>query len=280
MGQARMTDKEKLAAGAAEIRKAEARAENEKPFSEKELKPTRDIKEVLHDRVKILDGHLGLKLSPGTTPAENLQVLDYVVQMGDHVQFMIGDVINEGQWRWGEKKYNNAVNRTGRSSGNLRNIASIARRIPIQCRKAELSFSAHRPLAVLADSPIVTDSVTIMKEVLNEAVAQSKSGKSELSSEAAVREKVKKLLPPKKVKKPTAGPGKNGIKPAAAARSYEPSEEEEAKLDNFMDALEDAEAAGRLIKAVLLKIAIKRKREFSGALEWLCGLQTDLAKTT
>jgi hypothetical protein len=183
MAVAKMTDKGRLAAGAAEIRKAEANLLDEKPFTNSELKPVRDIKEVLHDRVKILDGHLGVKLSPQTTPAENLQILDYVVQMGDHVQFMIGDVINDGDWRWG-RKYMDVLNRTGRSGGNLRNIASIARRIPIRCRKVELSFSAHRPLAILADAPNVTDSVTIMEKVLNEAVAEAKSGKGELSSEA------------------------------------------------------------------------------------------------
>jgi hypothetical protein len=218
MAVTRMTDKGRLAAGAAEIRKAEANLLDEKPFTNSELKPVRDVKEVLHDRVKILDGHLGVKLSPQTTPAENLQILDYVVQMGDHVQFMIGDVINDGDWRWG-KKYIDALNRTGRSRGGLKNIASIARRIPIRCRKVELSFSAHRPLAVLADAPNVTDSVTIMEKVLSEAVTEAKSGKGELSSEADLREKVKKLLPPKKANKSSASSGKNGIKPTTRCKS-------------------------------------------------------------
>jgi hypothetical protein len=277
MAVAKMTDKERLAAGAAEIRKAEYNLLDEKPFTEKELKSTRDIKEVMRERVIILDAHLGLKLSPQTTPAENLQILDYVVQMGDHVQFMIGDVINDGDWRWG-KKYIDAMNRTGRSYGGLRNIASIARKIPIQCRKAELSFSAHRPLALLDDLPIATDSVTVMKEVLNEAFTEAKT-KGEPPSEADLREKVEKLLPPKKAKKPTSGNGKNG-KPKPAVAPYEPSEKEEAELDNFMDALEDAEAAGRTIKAVLLKINKERKREFAKGLDWLCGLLTDIEKST
>jgi hypothetical protein len=148
-------------------------------------------------------------------------------------------------------------------------------------------------VAVLADAPNVPESGTIIEKVLNEAVKDGKGGKGELSSEADLREKVKKLLPPKKAKKATSGSGKNGIKPATsadlpglgkspapAARSYEPSEDEEAKLDIFMDALEDAEGAGREIKAVLLKLDNKRKREFSKGLEWLCGLLTDIKNST
>jgi hypothetical protein len=281
MAVAKMTDKEKLAAGAAEIRKAEAQAADDKPFTEKELKPTREIKEVLRDRVTVLDAHLGLKLSPHTTPAENLQILDHVVQMGDHVQFLIGDVINEGQWRWGEKKYNDAMNRTGRSRGNLWNIASIARRIPFKFRKAELSFSAHRPVAVLADLPEkgnLTESVKSLEKVLNEAVTRIKTD-GEPPSEADLRQKVKELLPPKAKKPVPRSRDKNG-KARPDEEPYEPTDTEEAKLDNFMDALEDAESAGREIKAVLLKISNKRKREFTKAIEWLCGLGTEIEKST
>ena len=144
-------DKAKLAGGAAAIRKAEKERDNQKPFTQKELTPTRDVKEVWRDRVAVLDGHIGLKLKPETTPAENLQVLDYVVQLGDHVQFMIGDVLNDGDFRWSDK-YKDAVSRTGRGRGNLWNIASIARKIPAKYRKTALSFSAHRPVATLTES--------------------------------------------------------------------------------------------------------------------------------
>lgn len=261
------TIKDKLAAGAAEIRKAEAQAADEKPFSEKELKPTRDIKEVMRERVTVLDNHIGLKLSPQTTPAENLQILDHVVQMGDHVQFMIGDVINDGEYRWGKKKYEDALNRTNRARRTLQEYARTSLVIPHNKRIMTLPFSHHAAIAKLNGSP-----------KLDEALGQLAKSKDEVQV-ADVRSIVKKLAPPK-VRKPTSGKSKKKGKVKPAAPPYEPSEEEEAKLDNFMDALEDAEAAGRSIKSVLLKLNNKRKREFEKGLEWLCGLLTEVQKTT
>src|SRR5262245_61685522 len=144
MNASREADKAKLAAGAENIRKAEKEAAaskaNTEKINEKWLTPSRDIKAVLKDRGKILPDHIGLKLAEDTSIAECLQVLDWAVAFGHHIQFLIGDVINFGFAKWGDK-YRQAMEQTGRAKSTLVAYASVARRIPAAQRKAALSFS-------------------------------------------------------------------------------------------------------------------------------------------
>src|SRR5437660_4379553 len=104
-------DKAKLAAGAVEIRKAQKLVAMPSPVVIPES--TRPIKEILRERVKILPGHIGIKLADDTPIEESLRVLDWTTTLADHVGFMIGDVLNFGEAKWGEK-YTQALAQTGR----------------------------------------------------------------------------------------------------------------------------------------------------------------------
>jgi len=161
--------KAKLAKGAAKIREAETEAATSKPIGDKALTPTRDIKAVLKDRVKFLPGHTGLTLDDDTSLAECLQVLEWAVALGNHIQFLIGDVINFGFVKWGNK-YQQAMEQTGRAVNTLAHYASVARRIPARQRKAVLSFAHHREIVIIGDDAKIED-------LLNEAATQAENGK-------------------------------------------------------------------------------------------------------
>lgn len=265
-----ITINDKLAAGAQAIRKAEADALGDKPFTDKELKPTRDAKDVFEDRVTVLEGHIGLKLDPQTTPAEHMQILDAVVLMGDHFQFMIGDVVNDGEWRFGEKKYRDALNRTGRARRTLQEWARTSLVIPHSKRVMGLSFSHHAAVARLGNG----------SPKIDEVLGKISKNKDEIEVRD-VRAIVQKVAPPKPAKPRKATGGKRGRRAAKPeVEVYKPTEEEEAKMDNFLDALEEAENAGRAVRSVLLKIDNKRKNEFTKALEWLCSFRVDIQKST
>jgi len=68
--------------------------------------------------------------------------------MSDHVDFMIGDVLNLGHAKWGDK-YTAAVNRTRRARSPLKNYAWVVSQIPPNERIAALSFSHHKEIASL-----------------------------------------------------------------------------------------------------------------------------------
>src|SRR5215813_619235 len=104
------------------------KADKSSRMNDKLLVRTRDIKVVLKERVKFLPEHVGLSLSDDTSIAECLQILDYVVQLGEHIGFLIGDVLNYGEAKWREK-YRQAMEQTGRAKGTLVTYASVARRI-------------------------------------------------------------------------------------------------------------------------------------------------------
>src|SRR5262245_40064210 len=157
---ASVAEKKALAEGADEIRAAQKEADGKAKvvpivdkFTDKDLKATRDIKEVMKDRVEILPGSLGLKLKPETTIAENLQILDEVVHMEDHVQFMIGDVLNYGELTYGRARYDDVLHRTGRAQSTLYQYAQTARLIPFSKRIMELPFTQHRQLNPLGEFP-------------------------------------------------------------------------------------------------------------------------------
>ena len=172
----------KLAKGAAAIHKAESETRSE-GINEKWLIATRDIKAVLKDRVKFLPDHMGLKLHDDTSIAECLQVLDYVVAVGEHVQFWIGDVLNYGEAKWG-KKYHQAIEQTGRAKSTLKHYASVARRIPVDRRKATLSFSHHLEVLKCAD-------VGTIDKLLSDAATKAEKGNTPTVLE--LRERVKRL---------------------------------------------------------------------------------------
>ncbi len=69
---------------------------------------------------------------------------------GRSVNFHIGDWINHGQKAYGSK-YEEALKRTGMDYGHLRNIASVARKIPLAVRRADLGFEQHKVVAKFKD---------------------------------------------------------------------------------------------------------------------------------
>lgn len=151
---------------------------------------TRPIKELIADRVTILDGSIGVKIAEETPLEEVLRIMDWATAMNDHIGFMIGDIINFGETKWGAK-YHQALKQTGRAKSTLVAYASVARRIPAARRKAALSFSHHREIAKLID-------VDHISQVLNDAAGQAETG--EAPSVKQLRDAVATLMPAAKAK--------------------------------------------------------------------------------
>lgn len=64
------------------------------------------------------------------------------------VAFMIGDALNQGEQKYGQK-YHQAAEALNMTEETLMNYASICRRIPRERRKPELPFSVHALVAKL-----------------------------------------------------------------------------------------------------------------------------------
>lgn len=68
--------------------------------------------------------------------------------VGKSIGFIIGDWINYGEKRWGDK-YEEAILRTGMAYQTLRNYAYVARRVQLSCRHDKLGFEHHYVVAKL-----------------------------------------------------------------------------------------------------------------------------------
>lgn len=237
--------KEKLAKGAKAIRDAEKAAATAEAAPEPvELQTlTQSTAEIVRDRVTLLDGNMGLQLAEETTIEESLAILDWTTQLSDHVGFMIGDVLNFSDTKFGQK-YKVALNQTGRAQSTLWGYAEAARRIPADKRKAALSFSQHREILRLPDAKMV--------EVLDEVAAMEKP-----PSVKELRFKIQKLTPRKKKapKRVTSGKGKKSKKEKPEPPPYVPSDEEQSKLDAAESAI--TEAAEQIKSAGLFKLVAK-----------------------
>ena len=265
------SDKGKLAEGAEEIRKAQKEAREEKAELGSLVIPdsTRPIEDIVRDRVIVLDGHIGLKLAEDTPIEESLRVLDWATQMSDHVGFMIGDVLNFCQAKWGEK-YTAALNQTGRAKSTLKHYANVAARIPAAKRSAVLSFSHYVEIARLEDR---SDVGTITEDIVNEI-----KGGNQVSVRD-VRQKVAKMLP-KKPQKATSGKGKRKTRPEPPP--YEPDAEEQAKLDS---AEEKFNAAANAVKSTKLQLLVAKldnteKQRWLAMLEPLATFYNNLERNT
>ncbi|SRR6266478_42093 len=253
--------KAKLAAGAAKIRKLEKAKKGGKKADPPKVEPvvipesTRPIEEIIKERVTVLPGSIGLKIADNTPIEESLRVLDWTTTLSNHVGFMIGDVLNFGMAKFGEK-YKAALNQTGRAYSTLAGYAETARRIPASNRMAALTFTHHREILRIGnDEKIAT--------VLREVGAQAEKGNAPTTKE--LRNKVQKLTPRKKKapKKATSGKGKKG-KSKPEAPPYEPNAEEQSKLDAGEDALSaasDAIKSGGVFK-IAAKLDNKEKRRW------------------
>jgi hypothetical protein len=236
------SDNAKLAKGAEQIRKAELTADQRAIIAAEKLvksgkngkkktealpvvipESTRPIQEIIGDRVTVLPGHIGLKLADDTPIEESLRVLDWTLQMSDHVGFMVGDVINFGNMKWGEEEYTKILLQTGLQRSTLRGYARVARNIPQSERTSILSFSHYKEVCSLENSK--------RKEVLSELEEQANKG--ELPTKEQLRIKVQKLTPKKKKpsKRITSGKGKKKAKPEPPP--YEPTPEQQSILDKL-----------------------------------------------
>jgi hypothetical protein len=261
------SDKRRLDEGAAKIRKAEKEAkegsagsatwQDPKPENGKGKKAkkvaapaepvvipesTRDIKEILADRVIMLPGSIGLRIADNTPIEESLRVLDWATTMSNHVGFMIGDILAFGAAKWGEK-YKAAVNQTGRAYSTLKGYLETARRIPQANRVAALTFSHHREILRIGDDEKIA---TVLKEV----GAQAEKGLAPSTRE--VREKVKKLKPKKSKKAKSIGADtKRKKKSKPEPPPYEPSADEQDLMDEVETAVGQLDEL--LKKSIILK---------------------------
>lgn len=259
MAKAKKTGKDALADGAKAIRDAE-KAQKDSAKSQKAAavvekveipKTTRTTEEVVKDRVTVMPGNIGLKIDSETPIEESLQILDWTTMLSDHVGFMIGDVLNFSNAKWGDK-YTAALNQTGRGLSTLKGYAETAKKIPYDKRVATLTYSHYRELIRLPDGKL--------DATLKEVGAQAEKGKVPTVRE--VRFKVQKLTPHKKAKRVTSGKGKR--KPKVEAPPYEPTAEEQSKLDAGEEALQAAvnEVKTSKLYQIVAKLDNKEKKRW------------------
>jgi len=68
--------------------------------------------------------------------------------VGKSIGFIIGDWINYGEKRWGDK-YEETMKQTGMAYQTLRNYAYVARKVDLSCRQDKLGFEHHAIVAKL-----------------------------------------------------------------------------------------------------------------------------------
>ncbi len=73
---------------------------------------------------------------------------DFIKKSGQAVQFWLGDWLNYGEQKWGEK-YSQALDATDYALGTLQNSSWVASHIPASRRHENLSFSHHQNVAQL-----------------------------------------------------------------------------------------------------------------------------------
>ena len=253
--------KDKLAAGAAKIKKAQEAEAEKKRLATPVVIPasTRPIEEIIKERVTVLPGSIGLEVSPDTPIEENLRILDWTLSMSEHVGWMVGDVLVAGETNkvYGEM-YERAVTQTGKALKTLQNYKMVAKTVPPSKRIAALSFSHYKNIQGLLAEPKVIDLVEkVGKEVTS---GRTKVSVSELRIKAlnVAPRKRKKLKP----SKPGSKRGKSKAKKELPA--YKPTDEEQSHLDVAEEAIIEAAKAvkeGGVFKLVL-KLDNKEKQRW------------------
>lgn len=221
--------KDKLAAGAAKIReaKAKAKAKPAKVAIVNEVfapieKANRPLAAIMADHVTVNADNTGVTIAKGIPNGEYLAVFDFFAHQAECSGFLLGDVINAAETVFGEK-YAAALAATGRALSTLIGYATVAGRTPFAMR-SKLTFSAHRELVKV---PALEDRKTIIAE----AVAAEKAGKPLTVRE--LREKADKFTPRKpKAKKAAKASKPKGEQPAP----HELTPFEQAQYDAILDA--------------------------------------------
>lgn len=196
--------KQALAEGAKAIRAAKA-AKKTPPKKPAEKKPETsldviapievckdDISEIMARCVTPSKDGTSLKLNPDTTAGEYVRIFDNVTSLGEKVQFLIGDVINEGaKLKSFGGKYAGMMASTGRSIDTLRSYASVAKNTPPSLRNLHPALT-YTHIKQVAKVPALEDK----KEILEAAADSAKAGKPLTVKEIAA--KADKKSPKKK----------------------------------------------------------------------------------
>jgi hypothetical protein len=256
-------DKDKLAKGAAAIRKADAerKKKNKKtpPADQLPALPDvtaseRPIGELLTERVQIDTTHLSVTLSKETPFGEYLPIFDYFRDTAEHAGFMLGDIINQGKAIYGAT-YEGIMAKTGRAKQTLEIYATTSAHVPANIREPALTFTHHREVAAIPDKK---DQIALLKDA-----KKNKWSVSELRAAA------KPKKPKKEPRKPKANANPRKTKKGKPAPPpYEPSADETAQVDAALEALRgtDAEHLTAGFKTLAIKLSNKTKKEISAAL--------------
>lgn len=220
--------KAKLAAGAAELRKLQAEEKSKKVSSKtlpaksggklevipKIVESKEDINTIMGKCVVMSSDNGSLKLSPDTTTGEYVRIFDNVTGLGERVQFLIGDLINQGaELKAFEGKYAAAMSSTGRSIDTLKAYASAAKHTPPAWRKLA-PYTHCREVIKIEDKEKA-------KAILVEYAESEKNGAP--LSVKDIRAKADKVAPRKPKKTKAAKPAKDAAPPlimSAAEREH------------------------------------------------------------
>ena len=96
------------------------------------------------DKCKV--SKVGLELNENLTFEEWESIGLQLQLMHGSVGFWIGDWLNFGERKWGEK-YAQAIEETGLDYGTLRDFKWVSNTLPLSCRQDNLSFTAHHEIA-------------------------------------------------------------------------------------------------------------------------------------
>lgn len=97
---------------------------------------------------KVKASLVGLEFSPDLTFEEWSAIGKYLQVMGGAIHWFLGDWIRYGEANYGEK-YAQAIEETGYDYGTLRNDVYVCEQIDLSRRRDNVSFSAHKEVAML-----------------------------------------------------------------------------------------------------------------------------------
>lgn len=122
-------------------------------FSDRPVQPDTPRGLVMDDDGRMTIGHfqvtaVGLKIQPGATYEEWLEVGGILHQFQAAMAWLLGDWLVFAEREWG-KTYVDVARETGFEIQTLRTYASVARRVNLLIRINKLSFAHHRLVANL-----------------------------------------------------------------------------------------------------------------------------------
>lgn len=135
----------------------------------------------------------GLEISRDLTYEEVESIAFVLSRTFDASRFGLADALDHAERRWGEGKYSQLAEVTRRTEGGLMTMAWVARRVPREIRRRELTFSHHEAVAGLkvpdtedepdheAQARWLQHAVVDLRLTRDELRAQIKASRSNLS---------------------------------------------------------------------------------------------------